>query len=94
MPPTKEPPSKQRRIVFTVYPGVSLLDLSGPLEAFRVADAFSAPPGQGGMYDCVVVSSRGGARAYSKMRGRTPAKAVEAIRVDAARRRLQGDYHQ
>ena len=27
------------------------------------------------------------ARAYSKMRGRTPAKAVEAIRVDGARRR-------
>jgi transcriptional regulator GlxA family with amidase domain len=215
MPPKKAPPSKQRRIVFTVYPGVSLLDLSGPLEAFRVADAFSAPRGQSGMYECVVVSSRGGAvmtadgleinttsmrnaakkpidtlvvpggfrvedvtrdlalalieqdtgrkvsievarmlvvylkrsggqsqysalleaqaesdsntfadlelwiaehltenlrvealaervnmsprnfaRAYSKMRGRTPAKAVEAIRVDAARRRLQGDYHQ
>ena len=61
MPQKKAPPSKQRRIVFTVYPGVSLLDLSGPLEAFRVADAFSAPPGQSGMYDCVVVSSRGGA---------------------------------
>jgi transcriptional regulator GlxA family with amidase domain len=61
MPPKKAPPSKQRRIVFTVYPGVSLLDLSGPLEAFRVADAFSAPQGKSSMYECVVVSSRGGA---------------------------------
>jgi hypothetical protein len=51
-------PSKQRRIVFTVYPGFSLLDLSGP---FRVPDAFSAPRGQSGMYECVVVSSRGDA---------------------------------
>jgi transcriptional regulator GlxA family with amidase domain len=53
-------PSKSRRIVFTVYEGVSLLDLSGPLEAFRVADAFSPPHGRRPKYECVVVSSRGG----------------------------------
>jgi hypothetical protein len=41
-------PTGSRRIVFTVYEGVSLLDLAGPLEAFRVADAWSSaiePPG-------------------------------------------------
>jgi transcriptional regulator GlxA family with amidase domain len=35
------------------------------------------------------MSPRNFARLYSKMRGRTPAKAVEAIRIDAARRRLE-----
>src|SRR5258705_2592417 len=53
-------PLKSRRIVFTVYKGVSLLDLSGPLEAFRVADAFSASGGRRATYECIVVSSRGG----------------------------------
>jgi transcriptional regulator GlxA family with amidase domain len=37
----------------------------------------------------VHMSPRNFARLYSKARGRTPAKAVEAIRVDAARRRLE-----
>jgi transcriptional regulator GlxA family with amidase domain len=54
------PPSKSRRIIFTVYEGVSLLDLAGPLEAFRVADAFSPPRGRRASYECTVVSSRGG----------------------------------
>lgn len=36
----------------------------------------------------VHMSPRNFARAYARMRGRTPGKAVEAIRVDAARRRL------
>lgn len=53
-------PSESRCIVFTVYDGVSLLDLAGPLEAFRVADAFSPPHGRRATYDCMVVSSRGG----------------------------------
>jgi transcriptional regulator GlxA family with amidase domain len=35
------------------------------------------------------MSPRNFARVYSEKRGRTPAKAVEAIRVDAARRRLE-----
>ena len=35
------------------------------------------------------MSPRNFARAYGAKRGRTPAKAVEAIRVDAARRRLE-----
>jgi transcriptional regulator GlxA family with amidase domain len=52
--------SESRRIVFTVYEGVSLLDLAGPLEAFRVADAFSPPRGRRVTYECIVVSSRGG----------------------------------
>jgi transcriptional regulator GlxA family with amidase domain len=37
----------------------------------------------------VHMSPRNFARAYAKKRGRTPAKAVEAIRVEAARRRLE-----
>jgi len=52
--------SKSRRIIFTVYDGVSLLDLAGPLEAFRIADAFSPPRGRRASYECTVVSSRGG----------------------------------
>lgn len=52
--------SKPRRIVFTVYKGVSLLDLAGPLEAFRVADAFSPSRRGGPAYECIVVSSGGG----------------------------------
>ena len=54
------PSSKSRRIVFTVYEGVSLLDLAGPLEAFRIADTFSPPRGRRASYECIVVSSRGG----------------------------------
>jgi AraC-like DNA-binding protein/alkylhydroperoxidase/carboxymuconolactone decarboxylase family protein YurZ len=37
----------------------------------------------------VHMSPRNFARVYSKKRGRTPAKAVEAIRVEAAKRRLE-----
>src|SRR5215470_17876873 len=53
-------PLKPRQIVFTVYDGVSLLDLAGPLEAFRIADAFSDSLGRHAPYECSVVSSRGG----------------------------------
>ena len=35
------------------------------------------------------MSPRNFARVYAQMRGRTPTKAVEAIRIDAARRRLE-----
>jgi len=53
-------PAKYRQIVFVAYDGVSLLDLSGPLEAFRVAAAFARPKGSGGRYECRVLSARGG----------------------------------
>src|SRR5579864_434168 len=49
-----------RNVVVTAYQGVSLLDLSGPLEAFRVAAAFAGPGQRGGSYQCTVVSARGG----------------------------------
>ncbi len=52
--------TKCRQIVFVAYDGVSLLDLSGPLEAFRIAAAFARPQGSGGMYECTVLSARGG----------------------------------
>lgn len=50
----------ERRIAIAVYPGVSLLDLGGPLEAFRVASEFGGPRGRRINYTCSVVSSRGG----------------------------------
>src|SRR5215469_2015436 len=45
---------------FAIYKGVSLLDLAGPLEAFRVADAFSPSRDGRPTYECIVVSSSGG----------------------------------
>ena len=53
------PKATSRRIAIACYEGVSLLDLGGPLEAFRVASSF----GEGGRrvtYECCVVSMRGG----------------------------------
>lgn len=52
-------PSTQRRIVFAVYDGVSLLDLSGSLDAFRITAKVPLrdPPKT---YECIVVSSHGG----------------------------------
>ena len=38
----------------------------------------------------VHMSPRNFARVYAQTRGRMPAKAIEAIRIDAARRRLEG----
>jgi transcriptional regulator GlxA family with amidase domain len=55
------PQAKSRRIVLTAYEGISLLDLAGPLEAFRVASAFGDPRGGRRAYECSVVSVRGGA---------------------------------
>jgi transcriptional regulator GlxA family with amidase domain len=52
--------AKERHIVLAVYDGVSLLDLSGPLEAFRVASAFGQNRIRRVHYKCIVVSSRGG----------------------------------
>ncbi|HEX5049057.1 MAG TPA: GlxA family transcriptional regulator [Gammaproteobacteria bacterium] len=50
-----------RRIVIAAYNGVSLLDLAGPLEAFRLASALSARGRRSPAYESVVVSTRGGA---------------------------------
>jgi transcriptional regulator GlxA family with amidase domain len=41
------------------------------------------------VFQRVHMSPRNFARVYAAKRGRTPAKAVEAIRVDEARRRLE-----
>jgi transcriptional regulator GlxA family with amidase domain len=56
------PQAISRRIVITAYDGISLLDLAGPLEAFRVASAFGGPSPSGRLatYECSVVSVRGG----------------------------------
>ncbi len=53
--------STPRRVVIAAYDGVSLLDLAGPLEAFRIAEGFDVPRRQRVAYDCTVVSVRGGA---------------------------------
>lgn len=52
-------PSTPRRIVFTVYDGVALFELSGPLEAFRIATEAVLKQSPKA-YECIVVSSRGG----------------------------------
>ena len=49
-----------RRIVFVAYHGISLLDLAGPLEAFRVASAFSETKSRHSLYECILVSRKGG----------------------------------
>ena len=54
-------PSNARHITITAYEGVALLDLAGPLEAFRVASSFEGPRGRRVAYHCSVVSVRGGA---------------------------------
>jgi hypothetical protein len=45
--------------VFAVHEGVSLLDLAGPLAAFRVASAFAAAERRV-TYECSVVAVRAG----------------------------------
>ena len=54
------PEAISRRIVVTAYDGISLLDLAGPMEAFRVASTFGGPRGRLATYECSVVSVRGG----------------------------------
>jgi transcriptional regulator GlxA family with amidase domain len=46
------------KVAIVAYEGVSLLDLSGPLEALRVASTYD--PAGGFFYDCRVVSAAGG----------------------------------
>jgi transcriptional regulator GlxA family with amidase domain len=48
-----------RCIVVAFYEGASLLDLAGPLEAFRAASVFAAPERRV-TYEYSVVSVRGG----------------------------------
>ena len=54
------PQAISRRIVITAYDGISLLDLAGPLEAFRVASTFGGPSPSGRLatYEYSVVSVR------------------------------------
>ena len=51
---------REQHIAIAIYPGVSLLDLGGPLEAFRVASDFGGAHGRRVNYKCSVVSSRRG----------------------------------
>jgi transcriptional regulator GlxA family with amidase domain len=48
------------RVAIAAYEGVSLLDLSGPLEALRITSTHSNHSTSGLVYDCAVVSVRGG----------------------------------
>ena len=45
---------------FVAYEGISLLDLSGPLEALRVASTFADLGRASPMYECSVLSAHGG----------------------------------
>jgi transcriptional regulator GlxA family with amidase domain len=45
-------------VAFVAYEGISLLDLSGPLEALRVASMF-ADHGASPMYECSILSAHG-----------------------------------
>jgi transcriptional regulator GlxA family with amidase domain len=54
------PKTRSRRIVITAYDGVSLLDLAGPLEAFRLASTSGDLSESRGVYACSVVSVHGG----------------------------------
>lgn len=51
---------KTKHIVIVVYPRVSMLDLSGPLAAFRIASEFDEARQHALSYECTVVSTRGG----------------------------------
>jgi transcriptional regulator GlxA family with amidase domain len=48
------------RVALVAYEGVSLLDLSGPLEALRVASTFPNHNGGSLIYECSVLSVHGG----------------------------------
>ena len=48
------------RVAIAAYEGVSLLDLSGPLEALRIASTHPNHLGTSLIYNCSVVSVRGG----------------------------------
>ena len=48
------------KVAIAAYEGVSLLDLSGPLEALRITSTAADHSASGLKYDCTVVSVRGG----------------------------------
>ncbi|HEY1150775.1 MAG TPA: DJ-1/PfpI family protein [Pseudoduganella sp.] len=52
--------SKEKHIVIAAYAGVSMLDLGGPLAAFRIATEFGEARKQRISYKCTVVSAQGG----------------------------------
>src|SRR5262245_59735544 len=54
------PSSDAIRVAIVAYDGVSLLDLSGPLESFRVASTHPNHIGASLIYACSVHSARGG----------------------------------
>ncbi|MGH9200084.1 MAG: GlxA family transcriptional regulator [Vicinamibacterales bacterium] len=54
------PSSEPIRVAIVAYEGVSLLDLSGPLEALRVASTHPNHLGTSRIYECSVLSVRGG----------------------------------
>ena len=63
-------------------------DMFGELEQW-IAEHLKSDLRIEALAERVHMSPRNFARLYAKTRGRTPAKAVEALRIDAARRRLE-----
>jgi transcriptional regulator GlxA family with amidase domain len=54
------PPTDSIRVAIMAYKGVSLLDLSGPLEALRIASTHPNHVGASLIYDAAVISVHGG----------------------------------
>lgn len=52
--------NREKHIVIATYTGVSMLDLGGPLAAFRIATEFGEARKQCISYKCTVVSAQGG----------------------------------
>ena len=74
----------------------ALLDAQAHSESERLAELeqwimehLNSDLGVSALAKRVHMSPRNFARVYAQTRGRTPAKAVEAIRIDVARRRLE-----
>lgn len=66
-----------RQIIFIVYPGFELLDLSGPVAVFNNANRALTERGMTAAYETLVLSARGGAVASSS------GISVDTQRIDA-----------
>jgi transcriptional regulator GlxA family with amidase domain len=59
MPKTPRFPPKSRRIEILAFPGVQLLDIAGPLQAFATANVIAAKSGGPAPYELQVVAPKG-----------------------------------
>lgn len=71
-------------VVFVVYPGFELLDMSGPAAVFDGVNHVLTEAGKPGFYEITIVSATGGAIKSSSgvVIHSTPFSALESVRVD------------